>query len=120
MATNTTDNNIKFYRGDDISFNMAFTGEDEITPLDITGWTVFFTIKNNKSDPDKKAVLQKEFINFAAPQNGIAPIIVSKTETDGFKGSYYYDFQVKRLDGTILTISSGSITFIEDITRRTV
>ena len=118
MATNTTDNDITFYRGDDISFNMAFTADDDITPLDITGWTIFFTIKNNKSDTDAKAVLKKEFSNFAAPLTGIAPIIVSHVETDGFKGNYYYDFQVKRLDGTILTISNGSITFKEDITRR--
>lgn len=119
MPANTVENDITFYRGDDISFNMTFTDENS-TAIDITGWTVFFTIKINKTDTDAKAVLHKEFKDFAAPTTGIAPIVVSHTETDNFNGNYFYDFQAKRLDGSILTLTSGSITFLTDITRRIV
>jgi uncharacterized protein YfaT (DUF1175 family) len=121
MATNITDNNIELYRGDDISFNLTFTDPDNNDlPIDITNWVVFFTIKTNKTDTDAKAVLHKEFSNFVNPALGIAPIIVSHTETNSFLGGYYYDFQVKRQDGSILTITSGGITFLTDITRRIV
>jgi len=118
MSTNTTNNNIEFYRGDDISFNQEFTDEND-SPLDITGWTIFFTVKKNESDSDSKAVLSKEFSDFSAPLTGIASIYVSSSETDSLEGTYYYDFQVKRDDGVILTISKGNITFLRDITRRT-
>ena len=100
MATNIEDNDIKVYRGDDLSFNLVFTDEDE-SPIDITSWTVFLTIKNNKNDPDAKAVLQKDFTDFSSPALGIAPIIVSNTETNNFVGGYFYDLQVKRQDGSI-------------------
>lgn len=120
MASNTTNNDMEFWRGDDISFNMVFTDSDNNeAPLDVTGWTVFFTIKNNKSDSDNKAVLQKNFTNFPAPLTGVVPIFVSNTETNNFKGNYFYDFQIKRADGIVLTVSSGGITFLEDTTIRT-
>ena len=115
--TNTADNNITLYRGDDLSWNLVFTDEDDAA-IDITSWVVFLTIKNRKTDPDSKAILHKEFSNFINPTLGIAPIIVSHTETDNFLGSYHYDFQVKRQDGSILTITSGGIAFLADVTRR--
>ena len=118
MATNIADNSVVVYRGDDISWNLVFTDEDE-SPIDITSWTVFLTIKNNKNDTDANAVLSKEYTSFITPALGIAPIIVSHTETDSLIGNYFYDFQVKRQDGSILTITSGGITFLVDITRRT-
>jgi hypothetical protein len=118
MSTNTSDNSVTVYRGDDLSFSLTFTDGDEL-PIDLTSWVIFLTIKNNKSDPDAKAVLKKEFSNFTDPTAGIASIIVSHTEVNNFVGIYYYDFQVKRLDGSILTIASGGITFLADITRRT-
>ncbi len=33
-----------FYRGDDRNYNLIFVDEDDAA-LDITGWTIFITVK---------------------------------------------------------------------------
>jgi len=110
---------MSFYRGDDISFDVVFRDpNDNNNPLDITGWIVSFTIKKSNSDPDAKAVIQKDFKDFVTPTNGTASISVSHTETASLKGGYFYDIQAKRADDIVFTVVSGSIDFDEDTTRR--
>ena len=63
MSTTIVKKDISFYRGDDISFDVVFRDpNDNNNPLDITGWIVSFTIKKSNSDPDAKAVIQKDNI----------------------------------------------------------
>lgn len=119
MSTNIVTKDMSFYRGDDISFDVVFRDpNDNNNPLDITGWIVSLTIKNSNSDPDAKAVIQKDFSSFTSPTTGVAPVFVSHTETAALKGGYFYDIQAKRADNIVFTIISGSIDFDEDTTRR--
>lgn len=109
-------NDIEVFRGDDFSVQLVFTDTDQ-NVIDITGWTIFFTAKKRREDPDDAAVLT---ITAAPsdPLNGIALITKDHTYTDALLGTYYYDFQYKKADNTVQTITSGSITFNPDITRR--
>lgn len=111
-------NDIEVFRGDDFTVELIFTDTDGV-PIDITGWTIFFTAKKRREDPDDAAVLS---ITSAPsdPLNGKALIGKSHVFTDTLLGTYYYDFQYKKADETIQTITSGSITFNPDITRRIV
>ena len=119
MSTSIVKKDMSFYRGDDISFDVVFRDPNNNNePLDITGWIVSFTIKNSNSDPDAKAVIQKDFKDFVAPTTGVATISVSNTETASLKGGYFYDIQAKRADNIVFTVVSGSIDFDEDTTRR--
>ena len=96
---------------------MIFKDEDEVV-IDITGWTIFFTVKKRETDSDDRAMISVT-IPPTEPLLGIALVTVSNTITDELKGLYYYDFQFKKADGTIQTLVSGGITFETDITRRT-
>lgn len=109
--------NIVVYRGDDFSTQLIFTDDNEDV-IDITGWTIFFTVKKKTTDPDSSAKISVT-IPPSDPTNGIALVTVSHTITDALKGLYYYDFQFRKADGTIQTLINGGITFEVDVTRRT-
>jgi hypothetical protein len=118
MSTNTTQNNIEVFRGDSFGTQMEFTDDDGVA-IDITGWTIFFTIKKKKSDTDDQAVISKTITTFDDPTSGIASVTLTSTETYNLDGTYFYDFQFKDNTGSVSTIVAGGITFLEDITRRT-
>jgi len=46
--------NIVVYRGDDFSTQLIFTDDNEAV-IDITGWTIFFTVKKKVTDSDSNA-----------------------------------------------------------------
>lgn len=120
MLTNFELNNLMTYRGDDLDIGLTFTDTDEI-PIDITGWTLFFTMKNTKDDPDDKAVLQLNILpnEIVDPTEGQATFHLSNLQTVNFKGSYWYDIQIKKADNTIQTVTNGNINFQTDATQRT-
>ena len=106
-------------RGDSLPLNFEFRDTDGVI-VDITGWTIFFTLKKNRSDTDVEAVISKTITNLTNPTNGETTVVISAEETNSLLGNYSYDCQLKTVDGLIYTIISGTITFLEDVTRRIV
>ena len=117
MSFTPSQTSIVVYRGDDFATRLVFTDCNEDI-IDITGWTIFFTVKKKESDPDDKAKIAIT-IPPTEPLLGVALVTVSHTITDTLSGLYYYDFQFVKADGTVQTLVSGGITFTTDITRRT-
>jgi len=91
---------------------------DDCSPIDITGWTIFFTVKEKMTDTDTNAKIKKTITTHTNPLNGESEIILSPTETN-LSGSYVYDVQVKTSADSVLTLMNGTISFIEDVTQRT-
>ena len=60
---------LKIKRGDTKTYTLYFVDEDE-APIDITGWTVFFTAKNKPSDNDASAVISKTITSHSNPTAG--------------------------------------------------
>jgi len=116
MAQNTDPNEIEVFRGDDFGTQLVFKDSDDVA-IDITGWTVFFTVKKRREDTDAAALISVT-VPPTDPTHGIALITVSHTLTDTLTGTFFYDFKYKKLDGTVQTITSGGITFLQNITRR--
>lgn len=111
--------NLEFYRGDDWKLDVTLKDEDGLA-IDLTGATVFFTVKENESDADTSAVITEDVTSHTDPTNGETSIEVSDTETDDVDpGTYYYDIQVKTAAGNIQTVVKGTLTVLTDITRRT-
>jgi hypothetical protein len=112
-----SENNYTLYRGDTFAEKLVFEDTDDVT-IDITGWTIFFTIKQNKTDEDADALVSKTITDIPNPTLGEYTLTVDASELNALEGNYYYDFQIKLADGKIYTLISGTITFIVDITRR--
>jgi len=105
-------------RGDSFSRTIYFNDEDDAN-IDITGWTIFLTIKAKADDPDSSAVISKTITTFSDPTAGIAEISLTPTDTNQAIASYVYDIQVKTNVGEIYTIVEGILTITKDITQRT-
>jgi len=107
------------YRGDDRTIHLhvvnAITGDD----INITGWKVYFTIKENKDDSDEDAKIRKDITTHTHPTEGKTDILLTHEDTYILTpGTNFYDIQIKKVDGTIQTFVSGEIDVLEDITRR--
>jgi hypothetical protein len=119
MLTNFDANNLQTYRGDDLGLKLVFTDTDNV-PIDITDWTIFFTVKKTKDNSDAVAVIKYDKTNIPSPTLGIVMITVPNTLTDHLLGLYWYDIQIKKQDNTIQTVTNGSINFLTDTTIRTI
>lgn len=112
-------NTITVIRGDDVALNVAFKDNDGVA-IDITGYTVFFTVKDNLNiDNDAEALISKTITNHTAPLTGQTTINLSNTETNLAEGVYSYDFQTKDGSGKISSTERGVFVVNLDVTRRT-
>lgn len=109
---------ISIIRRDDTDIQVTVKN-DEGNAIDITGYTVYFTVKENSNDSDDDAIITKNITSHSNPSAGITSISLDKTETDIEEGDYLYDFQIKDTDGNISSTERGTFSVVNDITIRT-
>lgn len=109
---------LEVIKRDDVDFELSFTDVDG-NPINLTGSTVFFTVKKNKTDVDNDAVIKKEITSFDDPTSGVALLELSKSDTDISPRSYYFDVQIKDSGGKISSSSVGRFIVSQDVTIRT-
>jgi len=112
--------NIIEYKGDDDSYTLNFTDADNNDePLDITGYTIFFTVKNNLNDADEIALIgPKEIIEHSDPTNGKSLLTLTSAETEALSaGKYACDFRMKDTNGKITTLGVGNFQINKNATR---
>lgn len=111
--------NFNFPRGDDQVLALQF--KQDGVAKDITGWTVFLTVKRlpDEDGTDALAVIKKEVSVHTDPTNGKTEVPILDTETAALEGVYHYDIQYKDTSGIIKTVMLGTMNFVKDITRRT-
>jgi len=112
-------------RGDSITYTLYFTDEDGGV-IDISGYVVFFTVKENIDDIDDPesgeeitAKIVKDIISHIDATNGKTQITLSSENTNQKPGSYLFDIQIKKDTLEINTILEGIITITKDVTMRT-
>lgn len=109
--------NMLVYRGDD--FSMALTFKDlNQDPIDISGWTISFTVKDKTYKSDVDAKISIDVTTHVDPVNGKTGIFVSHDLTDPLEGVYQYDLQFTTNESVIKTFARGQINFIDDVSRR--
>ena len=107
-----------FYRGDTKPIVLTFTDKNG-NPIDLTGATLWFTVKKSPIDLDAEAIIQKKLITFTDPTNGIATIIIMPEDTQTLDAplKLYYDFQLVDPKGNVTTVLEGTFKLKRDITR---
>jgi hypothetical protein len=112
-----TGNTISMYRGDDKPFNLAFTYSGTNAPIDITGFSVFFTVKNSTADADP-GVIQKIVTTHDSPTSGLTSFTINSANTSGLsERTYMYDIQYKDTSGLRTTVTRGNFVLINDVTQ---
>lgn len=113
--------NISMFRGDSKTFNFKFTDSDG-SALDITGHTIFFTVKPNIDDDstDSSAVIKKDITSHYNAEAGESQLTISSDDSNVDAKNYVYDIQLKDASGNIHTPNGFPARFIikEDVTRR--
>lgn len=106
-------------RGDSKTINV--TVKNAGAAVDITGWTVYFTLSADR-DPasDTTAAIQKNVTSHTSPTTGQTQIVLSAADTAALTpGTYFYDIQFKDGSGTVTSLPQAEFIVVPDITRRT-
>jgi len=124
-----TDFTFQMYRGDTKSIEMAAVEADGTTPINLSGWSLWFTGKNNILDADGSAVFQKETgsgIVVTDAASGEATITLAPADTDSLMGTgsatsvdLFCDLQGVDGSGNVATLATGKLTVLAEITRTT-
>ena len=98
-------------RGDTVSLNMTFTDDDN-APIDLTGYTIFFTVKKDMNDTDAQAVIAVNTTTGDA--TGKVTIDLTSDDTDVTEGAYHYDLQLVK--GSIVeSTKSDILSVVRDV-----
>jgi hypothetical protein len=84
---------------------------------DITGWTVYFTCKENMADIDDNAKIKKDITIHSDPTNGKTLIELTASDTN-LIGSYHYDIKYKDDEDNTGILYRGRINFSKPVTIR--
>ena len=87
-------------------------------PLDITDWTIYYTLKENMGDSDDNAKIKKDITTHMDAPNGKTTIELSTTDTNLTSMSYYYDIKYKDDEGNVGILFRGRTTIVEPVTTR--
>jgi len=100
----------------DHTFNVTFTLNSAVQ--DITGWTVFFTVKNSVAETDAQALISKTITTHSDPTAGATQITLSDSDTDITQGEYLYDIAYLDDSGNRKAIQPDKFIILGTVTRR--
>lgn len=107
---------IKRVRGDNYPLQIQVLKSDG-EPENLTGATVFFTVKRNFQDPDSAALIKVETSVHTDPENGLTEFDLSTSNMD-IEGTFNYDVKIV-LSGQITSVEADKIIFTPHVTIRT-
>lgn len=108
-------NTLNLYTGDDKDYTLRFM-DAAGTAIDITGWTVMLTVKENETDSDDDALIQVTQTSHTNPTGGITSLSIPRSTTESLTpGARYYDVQVLTDDNKVRTITKGTMNILQDI-----
>ena len=114
--------NLEMFRGDDKSINLTFRQNGSM--LNISGATVFMTIKSNYTvSGDSTAIFAftgSEHVDSGV--SGVSVVSIPAGSSDSFvPNNYVYDIQYRSPGSpyTISTVATGQFSVKPDVTRRT-
>jgi len=82
---------------------------------DITGWTVYFTVKEKMKDTDVNAKIKKDITNHLDAINGKTLIEISVDDTNLTPKNYYYSIDFKDEEGNIDVLYTGRFRIMQPV-----
>ena len=117
----------EMYRGDTFQAPVVIVDARTQQPIDVTGWTVWFTSKFAYQNPDLQAAFRADNIpggaggvTFVDAGLGQVLVVAPPLATYGYGDGptdLLYDVQVEDAGGVITTVEVGTLTVHPDVTR---
>jgi hypothetical protein len=117
MSCTSTQPDLTWTRGDSGRLDVVVKQADG-EPYDLTGATLFLTVKNALTDADSAAVIRKEVTSHDNAAGGLSHFDLLTTD-NATAGTRYYDVQLKTSDAKIYTLFGGLWKVLADVTART-
>jgi len=95
------------------TFELQFDSDG--APVDITGWTIYFTVKEKMNDTDANAKISRTVTTHTEPTNGKTLIELTVSDTDIPAGNYYYSIDSKDDDDNEQVLFYGRVRIIEPV-----
>jgi hypothetical protein len=108
-------NTIQCRRGDTTSITIVLKNSAGVA-INITGYTIWFTVKPFFNSTDTGATIQKKATVFTDPTNGTHTYTLTNTDTTISNGNYVYDIQVKDTSSVITTPIVGDFEVLPEVT----
>jgi hypothetical protein len=106
--------------GDNSYINLTITSNDNVTPVDITGYEILCSFKTNPSVSDISASLFRTVTTHSNAPQGQTSIPIYNTDFSGsYSGKYFYDVRMKDQSGNITTIENDTAYISNPITQNT-
>lgn len=110
--------NIEVTKSNDVIINITVKDGDDVV-IDITGFTIFFTVKLKSTDLEADAYITKDITSHTDPTAGETQIALSDSDTNIAAQVYRYDIKAKDSTGQLLTyVENRKFTIKQDITTR--
>lgn len=107
------------YKANARPYTLNFTDEDGLA-ISIVDWKLYFTLKKYAWKLDADASIVKDITEHSDPTHGITTFTLTKSDTEELRsGVYVFDIQIKKADGTIVTLLVGTLELKTRVTRRT-
>jgi len=104
--------NLTIFKKDTKTYELKFKKNG--AGIDITDWTIYFTVKEKMEDSDLEAIIKKDISAHSDPSNGVTTISLTSEDTD-YTGNYYYSIDYKDGDGNEGVLFHGRIKFQESV-----
>jgi hypothetical protein len=114
---NSTSADLTFTRGDSGRLDVVVKQADG-EPYDLTGATLFLTVKTALSVADNAATISKTVTSHDDAEEGQSHFAIATTDNNT-AGTYYYDVQLKDSTAKVYTLFGGLWKVLGDVTTRT-
>jgi hypothetical protein len=114
---NSMSADLTWTRGDSGRLDVSVKQADG-TAYDLTGATLFLTVKNALTDADSAAVIRKEVVAHDDATQGQSHFAIATTD-NATNGRRFYDVQLKDAAGGVFTLFGGLWNVTADVTTRT-
>jgi len=104
--------NLEIYQRSTKEYNLVVRIDG--APEDITGWTIYFIVKEKQEDTDANAVISKAITNHTDPTNGKTTIALTAGDTD-LTGSYVYGLSYLDDESNQDVLMTGRINFRKSV-----
>ncbi len=112
-------NSIEVFRADDTTLTITFK-DSAGTAIDITGYTVWFIVKERREDTDIEALINKTVTSHSDPTNGITTVDLTNSDTDIVADNLFYGIKWKDTSDDVLTIDDGDFKIKQGVVRKIV
>lgn len=110
------DRDLEIIKGDSKQYELRFKNSAGV-PINITGATVYFTVKKSYDLDDTNATIQVINTVHQDAINGISTIVLTPEMTKKEIGNYVYDIQIKRATDNIKTVMRGNFKISYEVTK---